>query len=772
MQSTLTFVYNEVTELAKYHEVKILCTERSNKDVFYFNDITIIPFKQNIIHEKIVWYLEKRDTSMSRQNKKFKKAITELINDYKPDIVHCHFGYESIKFLDNIDKLSIPLFISFHGYDASQMLRRKCYVNKLNGYLKSNNIIPIYVSNYVKNNLVNSKVNTRNAELLYYGINTNFFNPVSRSIINDDVFIFLQISAFKEKKGHIYALRAFKLFIDCVEDKKKYKLILAGGLTLLEQIKKEAIYLGLSEYIEFTGPITHNEAKKLLLKSNVFLHHSITASNGDTEGLPNAIIEAMAMELPILSTWHAGILELVEDNINGYLVNEKDVTFYAQRMKDILTWGYQSKNREKVTSLFSNEVHFQSLLKIYEKHKNYNSKEIEKLNIAHLFSSYPGSNTTNWLYNLITNIPNCKVTIAAEFYTKHNFYNSEFNYIDNPLASITYYKRQIDTWSLKLYDKMICYLSEKLIGSFNNHLNKEIAKREIDVVHAHFADVGCKYVTIIKQKKLPFVISFYGYDYEYLPHIKPEYKQRYEKLFLKADKFICEGTHGAGILQKMGCPKEKIEIVRLGVEIDKIPFQVKNKTYNRLNLIQIAALREKKGHIYTLKAFNKALIECPNMHLTFVGSGEAKIYNQLEEYIVGNQLEKNVSLFNEIDFNKLHSYLSEFDVFIHPSCYSEDRDCEGGAPIVLLDAQACGLPIISTTHCDIPDEVVDYKTGLLTPEKDIDALAESIKYFFKMTDMEYKNYSLNARRHIEENYSINKNAIRLKEIYNILIHSN
>ncbi len=427
---------------------------------------------------------------------------------------------------------------------------------------------------------------------------------------------------------------------------------------------------------------------------------------------------------------------------------------------------YQVKNRNKVLSIFSNEIHFQSLVRIYERHKNYYEKRTSKLNTLHLFNSYPGSNTTNWLFNLINNIPNCEVTIAAESYTKHNFYNSKFNYIDNPLASITSYKRKLKTRSPKLFDKIICYLIEKTLGSFSNYLTKEIARKDIDIIHAHFADVGCEYFRVAKQNKIPLVISFYGYDYEYLPHIKPEYKQKYKKLFFSADKFICEGVHGASILKDMGCPNEKIEVVRLGVETDKIPFQIKNKTLNQLNLVQIAALREKKGHIYTLEAFHKALVECPNMHLTFVGSGEDSIRLDLQNYISSNQLEKNVSLIDEIDFDKLHTYMSEFDVFIHPSCYSIDRDCEGGAPIVLLDAQACGLPIISTTHCDIPDEVIHGKTGLLTPEKDAEALSESIKYFYRMDEKEYQRYSLAARRHVEEGYSIKRNAILLKEKYN------
>ena len=80
------------------------------------------------------------------------------------------------------------------------------------------------------------------------------------------------------------------------------------------------------------------------------------------------------------------------------------------------------------------------------------------------------------------------------------------------------------------------------------------------------------------------------------------------------------------------------------------------------------------------------------------------------------------------------------------------------------------MPNISTTHCDIPDEVSHKKTGLLTPEKDVDALAGSIKYFYRITDEEFRNFSDAARRHVVENYSIKKNAIRLKEIYNSLIN--
>ena len=368
MAPTLTFVYNEITELAKHHEVKILCTKRSGEEDFPYENTIVIPFNQNIVKRKIIWNAEKFDVYISRKNRQFKEAAIKLINEYRPDIIHCHFGYESIKLLDNINITSIPIFISFHGYDASEMLKKRCYVNKLNSYVKNKNIIPIYVSNYLKNNLIHARVHIQNSELLYCGINIDFFNPEQRNKTDNDVFVFLQISVFNEKKGHIYTLQAFKLFLDKVENKRKYKLILAGGYGLLDQIKEETISMGLSDYVEFPGTVNHIEGKSLLLRANAFIHHSVIASNGDTEGLPNALMEAMAMELPVLSTWHAGIPELIEDGVNGYLVKEKDVEFYAKRMKDILDWGYQSKNREKIISFFSKKVHSENLIKIYKKY--------------------------------------------------------------------------------------------------------------------------------------------------------------------------------------------------------------------------------------------------------------------------------------------------------------------------------------------------------------------------------------------------------------------
>lgn len=394
---------------------------------------------------------------------------------------------------------------------------------------------------------------------------------------------------------------------------------------------------------------------------------------------------------------------------------------------------------------------------------------MKKIRVLHLFDTYLGSNNKVWLYNLISSLSDCDNIIAAEHYSRHNFYSDRFTFIENPLSGITKYERSIGKRSFMICRKLMFYLAGRILGNYRKFLKEELKKREVDIVHAHFANVGCDHSWVPGLKKAPFLVSFYGYDYEFVPFTQPSYKKLYQRLFDTADQLVCEGTFGASVLEKMGCPPEKIAVLPLGVIIEEIPFSNRSKGKDSLNLVQVAAFREKKGHIYSVKAFHKALAECPHMHLTLVGNEETSFKIEVLEFIKEKGLENKVKVVNGIDHSRLHEFLSGFDVFIHPSCYSSSRDCEGGAPVVLLDAQACGLPVISTTHCDIPDEVIHGVTGFLSSEKDFDSLADSIRIFYSMDPMKFRSFSFAARKHVEENYSIVRNSSRLRELYKAFI---
>ncbi len=366
--ATTTFIYNEVKYLSKKHDLLYICNKINEPLAFTYKNVTQIKYKPNKIFNKIKWWLWQSDKYLSFKDKTYASQLNKIIKDFQPDIIHCHFAYEALMLLDNLQDFSIPVTVHFHGYGVSEMLSKKTYVKKIKYYLNKNNIYPIIVSKYFIEKLNAYHVNTKKSLLLYCGININQFVNKDKQK-NKNNFVFLQVSSLSEKKGHEYTLRAFAKFIQKEKD-KNIKLILTGDGERKQHLILLVEKLNITQYIDFVGNVSHQKAKELMEKADVFIHHSITAKNGDTEGIPTAIMEAMAMELPIISTFHTGIPELVENGINGYLVKEKDIETYAKRMQDILTWGKIKQNRNKIEKYFEYIKHNEILENFYYKIKS------------------------------------------------------------------------------------------------------------------------------------------------------------------------------------------------------------------------------------------------------------------------------------------------------------------------------------------------------------------------------------------------------------------
>lgn len=159
------------------------------------------------------------------------------------------------------------------------------------------------------------------------------------------------------------------------------------------------------------------------------------------------------------------------------------------------------------------------------------------------------------------------------------------------------------------------------------------------------------------------------------------------------------------------------------------------------------------------------------MTLTLVGRDNNGMKKQLETMVANTPAEGKVTFVDQILFDRLYDFMMDYQVFIHPSCYADDRDCEGGAPVVLLDAQATGMPVIASTHCDIPEEVIDGVTGILAAEKDVKGLVLAVKKFYEMDNPAFQEFSLAARKHVEQSYSVQKSAEALRGYYQELLES-
>ncbi|NJB86652.1 colanic acid/amylovoran biosynthesis glycosyltransferase [Lewinella marina] len=395
--------------------------------------------------------------------------------------------------------------------------------------------------------------------------------------------------------------------------------------------------------------------------------------------------------------------------------------------------------------------------------------------VLHNFYAYLPT-SQNWAYKLVRHTPATKTLVYASEYLKTNFYSGDITYLNDGLPGLNDARRRYAEgrgWRERWLYGVLTAVEKLVLAYHKSAYLQELRHHRVDIVHSHFATVAIGKKNLIKRSGCRHVVSFYGYDYEMAPRADPSIMSAYRQLFVEADAFVCEGNNGARILADYGCPEHKIHVIKLGIEPGKVTPQVGNKDSGQLRLIQIANYTEKKGHIYSLRAFAKALPHCPGLRLTLVGSAK-RPEDQLVAAEVVTAIERlglshAVELVASIDYSRLSTYLQDFDVFIHPSCYAENYDCEGGAPVVILDAQAAGLPVISTRHCDIPDEVLDQVTGLLSPEKDVEALAKSIVAFYNMSNDSYQRFSKAAVHHVASEYNVANSGEKLATLYKSLL---
>lgn len=363
---TITFIVNELLELEKKNDLLLIYSSRVNPNNYLLKQMIEIPFYFNRVVNKLRWWLEKSEIYFTLFNYRFKRTLNKTISDFKPDLIHCHFGTDFLNFYANLSQehRKTPILISFYGYDANERILNKSVLRKYQRFMMFENIYSIAVSKSLCENINRSIRPKNDCELIHSGVDTDFFVR-KPNLTNENVFTFLQVSSFQERKGHKYTLEAFKRFIDLSESKPYYFIIV--GLGELEgEIKDQIKALQLSNFVEVREPITPAEMVELSSKVNCFVHMSVTTKNGQMEGLPNVILEAMSLELPIMATLHAGIPEIVEHGKNGILCEERSIEEYVEAFKTIVTWKPLSINREKIIEQFSLKSHMKKLFVIYD----------------------------------------------------------------------------------------------------------------------------------------------------------------------------------------------------------------------------------------------------------------------------------------------------------------------------------------------------------------------------------------------------------------------
>ncbi len=346
--------------------------------------------------------------------------------------------------------------------------------------------------------------------------------------------------------------------------------------------------------------------------------------------------------------------------------------------------------------------------------------------------------TENWIFNQVNHIVGFKSYVLARELVQ------PYPDVENML----YKKRNYKT-------KIIDRISRKLFGFYESDrtlLNKVASPR---IMFSHFGPIGVRDMRLKSEKHL---VRFYGYDLHQLPNEDPAWIARYKELFKRCSAIVVEGPYMKGMLvNSLGCPEEKVHICHLGTQVKDVDFRIRSRQHEKVNVLLAASFTEKKGLIYALDALGKiSQTYLPYIQLHIAGDAASdqvsqaykkKMLDTVESY----GLEKNVIWYGYLSKDKLQSLAFSCDFALHPSVWSMNRDCEGGYPVVLLDIMATGLPVISTSHCDIPD-VVTNENGYLCDERNVDQLVDAMIDILDSDNLQRR--SVQARKDVEEKFDL------------------
>lgn len=319
-----TFIYDQITGIKKF-ELIVCCNQRQNEGIFVFEkEPVVLGTMPAGIYDRAISKMHRFLSGRKKYSLHFsaEKKITSILRNEKIALIHCHYGETAISLLPILKKIKIPIIVTFHGYDASKMLLDETYCRQLSE-LFSRNTYSITVSKDMELRLSKFNLNVKKNSVIPCGIDGNYFKP-QKKYYNSAPLVLLHSGRVTPKKGVLDLVRV-------INEIKTFNILLwiigDGGLNDKDEYEKLKSFIteqDLKEKVELYGAQPREKVKEIMQKADIFILNSRIASDGDMEGLPVSILEAMACGLPVISTRHSGIPEIIEDGVHGLLVPEFD----------------------------------------------------------------------------------------------------------------------------------------------------------------------------------------------------------------------------------------------------------------------------------------------------------------------------------------------------------------------------------------------------------------------------------------------------------------
>ncbi|MFH1641602.1 MAG: glycosyltransferase [Nanoarchaeota archaeon] len=346
---TETFVYRDIISLneCKHYANFVIALSSFNRTIFKKVNVFSLPYFVSLDMQLL-----------------FLNYCEVLLRYVKPKIFHIHLGVDAVYYLPLLKKYKIPFVVSFRGHDAYSCRYGPQYYKEMFRLSK----MILVRSKHMKLKLVNLGYSKEKIIIHHTSLDVKKIKHRLPKYQKTTIK-FVSVGRLIELKGHEYLIKAFhKLSKEF--DNIRLEIIGEGPLKLK---LTELIYsLGLSDKVNMCGYLEHDKVLSKMSNSDIFILHSVTEKEGDKEGIPNVIVEAMALGLPVVSTIHGGISEAIKHNKSGLLVKERDINGIYRAIKKLIRFPELSEKfsmagRNKVEKDFNLVTQTKLLNNVYTK---------------------------------------------------------------------------------------------------------------------------------------------------------------------------------------------------------------------------------------------------------------------------------------------------------------------------------------------------------------------------------------------------------------------
>ncbi len=320
-------IYRQITALNRCAPV-VVAQKRENAERYPFQPVYIV--------QKPPTHFLRRFWLKQLQNKPWQVSNTELsallavLSETRARLLHVYFGHIAVHLLPLIRTWGNPSIVSFHGADVMVDMNKPAYREATLQMLRAVKLVLVR-SESLRRALVDLGCDPEKIGIQRTGIPLEEFPFRERGVPQSGEWLFVQAGRLIEKKGLPVTLRAFAIFLNRYPNAT---LTIAGEGPFLEELQRLARELDIAEHISFTGFVSQEQLRDIYYQSHIFLHPSQTGHDGNREGIPNSMLEAMATGMPVFATEHGGIPEAIENGVSGVLVPEHEHEALAQALLD------------------------------------------------------------------------------------------------------------------------------------------------------------------------------------------------------------------------------------------------------------------------------------------------------------------------------------------------------------------------------------------------------------------------------------------------------